>query len=139
MESRARFAIEIAIAVAEEIGADRTAIRFSPSTTLWDIDESEEGPGYLIGKLDKLHLSYVHIMHQGNEQLLSDIRQLWTARLILNRLGRQRADIGKDVASGLADMEAYGQMILANLDFLARLKANAPLNEADRKTFFSGA
>ncbi|GBR54049.1 hypothetical protein GCM10007872_02060 [Gluconobacter sphaericus NBRC 12467] len=78
-------------------------------------------------------------MHQGNEQLLSDIRQLWTARLILNRLGRQRADIGKDVASGLADMEAYGQMILANLDFLARLKANAPLNEADRKTFFSGA
>lgn len=78
-------------------------------------------------------------MHQGNEQLLSDIRQLWTTRLILNRLGRQRADIGKDVASGLADMEAYGQMILANLDFLARLKANAPLNEANRKTFFSGA
>jgi len=67
------------------------------------------------------------------------IRQLWTARLILNRLGRQRADIGKDVASGLADMEAYGQMILANLDFLARLKASAPLNKADRKTFFSGA
>ena len=43
------------------------------------------------------------------------------------------------MASGLADMEAYGQMILANLDFLARLKANALLNEADRKTFFSGA
>ena len=41
------------------------------------IDEGAEGPDlyrYLIGELDKLHLSYVHIMHQGNEQLLSDIR-----------------------------------------------------------------
>ena len=77
-------------------------------------------------------------MHQGNEQLLSDIRQLWTGKLILNRPGRPREDIGEDVASGLADMEAYGQMILANPDFLARLKADAPLNEADRNTFFGG-
>ncbi|MFT9458166.1 MAG: alkene reductase [Acetobacter orientalis] len=141
IENRARFAIEVATAIAEEIGADRTAIRFSPGTSLWGIDEGEEGPDlyrYLIGELDKLRLSYVHIMHQGNEQLLSDIRQLWTGKLILNRPGRPREDIGKDVASGLADMEAYGQMILANPDFLARLKADAPLNEADRNTFFGG-
>ena len=46
--------------------------------------------------------------------------------------------LGHDVASGLADLEAYGQMILANPDFLARLKADAPLNDADRMTFFGG-
>jgi N-ethylmaleimide reductase len=43
------------------------------------------------------------------------------------------------VASGLADLEAYGQMVLANPDFVARLKASAPMNEADRATFFGGA
>ncbi|MFT9296553.1 MAG: hypothetical protein ABF542_00380 [Gluconobacter sp.] len=125
IDNRARFAIEVATAISEEIGADRTAIRFSPGTSLWGIDEGEEGSDlyrYLIGELDQLHLSYVQIMHQGNEQLLSDIRQLWTSRLILNRPGRPREGIGNDVASGLADMEAYSQMILANPDFLTRLR-----------------
>lgn len=37
LESRARFAIEVATAVAEEIGADRTAIRLSPGAKLWGL------------------------------------------------------------------------------------------------------
>lgn len=43
-----------------------------------------------------------------------------------------------DVAPGLADLESYGQFVLANPDFVARLKAGAPLNTADRTTFFGG-
>ena len=43
------------------------------------------------------------------------------------------------MASSLADLEAYGQMVLANPDFVARLKADAPMNDADRATFFGGA
>jgi 2,4-dienoyl-CoA reductase-like NADH-dependent reductase (Old Yellow Enzyme family) len=35
-------------------------------------------------------------------------------------------------------MEAYGQMILANHDFLKRLKAKTPMNEANRTIFFAG-
>ena len=38
--------------------------------------------------------------------------QLWHQALILNRPGRPRDQIGTDVASGLADLEAYGQMVL---------------------------
>jgi N-ethylmaleimide reductase len=71
--------------------------------------------------------------------LLGDIRALWKQSPILNRPGRPRDQIGADVASGLADLEAYGQMVLANPDFLARLKTDAPMNEADRATFFGGA
>lgn len=141
IENRARFAIEVATAIAEEIGADRTAIRLSPGTTLWGIDEGAEGPElyrYLIAELDRLGLAYLHIMHQGNEALLGDIRQRWTQPLVLNRPGRPREQIGSDVASGLAELEAYGQMILANPDFVARLKAGAAMNDADRNTFFGG-
>jgi N-ethylmaleimide reductase len=140
--NRARFGIEIATAIAEEIGADRTAIRLSPGITMWGIDEGAEGPAlyrYLVAELDKLGLAYLHIAHSGDEQLLGDIRALWKQSLILNRPGRPRDWIGADVASGLADLEAYGQMVLANPDFVARVKTNASMNEADRASFFGGA
>ena len=141
IENRARFAIEVATAIAKEIGADRTAIRLSPGTTIWGIDEGAEGPDlyrYLVAELDKLGLAYLHVMHQGNEALLADIRELWQGTLILNRPGRSREQVGADVATGLADLEAYGQMILANPDFVARLKSRALMNEADRNAFFGG-
>jgi len=142
IENRARFAIEVATAIAEEIGADRTAIRLSPGATIWGIDEGVEGPDlycHLVAELDKLGLAYVHIMHQGDEPLLADIRELWHQSVILNRPSRPREQIGADVASGLADQESYGQMVLANPDFVGRLKADAAMNEPDHNTYFGGA
>nr|WP_312990084.1 alkene reductase [Comamonas koreensis] len=141
IENRARFAIELAQAIAEEIGADRTAIRLSPGTTLWGIDEGTEGPDlyrYLVAELDKLGLAYLHVMHQGNEALLEDIRHLWHGTLMLNRPGKAREQIGADVKAGLAELESYGQWVLANPDFVERLQADAPMNEADRSSFFGG-
>ena len=141
IENRARFAIEVATAIAEEIGADRTAIRLSPTMALWGIDEGAEGPAlyrYLVAELGKLDLAYLHVTHQGNDPLLADIRELWTGTLILNRPGRPRDGIGTDVASGLADLEAYGQMVLANPDFVARLKIGAAMNDANPNAFFGG-
>ena len=140
--NRARFAIDVTTAIAGEIGADRTAIRLSPGFTMNGIDEGPEGPDlyrYLVAELDKLRLAYVHVLHTGDERLVADIRKLWKQALILNRPGRPRDRVGADVAPGLADLEAYGQMVLANPDFVARLKAGAPMNEADRATFFGGA
>lgn len=141
LANRARFAIEVAQAIADEIGADRTAIRLSPGTTMWGIDEGAEGPdlyGYLVTELDKLGLAYLHLMHQGNEPLLADIRQRWRGPLILNRPGRVREQVGADVAANTAELESYGQMVLANPDFVVRLITDAPMNSADRNTFFGG-
>ncbi|OXJ31920.1 alkene reductase [Burkholderia sp. HI2714] len=141
IENRARFAIEVAAAIADEIGADRTAIRVSPGNTLGGLDEGAEGPElyrHLATELDRLGLAYLHVMHQGNEALLADLRARWNGTLILNRPGRTRDAIGTDVASGLADLEAYGQMVLANPDFVTRVKTGAPMNDARRETFFGG-
>ena len=141
IENRALFAIEVASAIADEIGADKTGIRLSPQTKLWGIDEgadSVELYHYLVKELNKLKLGYLHILHQGNEQLVTDLRKIWQSTFILNRPSRPREQIGSDIASGLADLEAYGQMVLANPDFVERLKLNAPLNVADRNTFFGG-
>src|SRR5258708_39020183 len=54
-------------------------------------------------------------------------------------IGRPRDQIGADVASGLADLEPYGQLILANPHFVARVKPAAPMHEAARVIFFCGA
>ncbi|SDO09469.1 alkene reductase [Afipia sp. GAS231] len=140
--NRARFAIEVTTAIAGEIGADRTAIRLSPGLTMNGIDEGAEGPDlyrYLVAELGKLGLAYLHVLHAGDEQLVGDIRALWKQPLIVNRPGRPRDRIGADLASGLADLEAYGQLVLANPDFVTRVKTGAPLNEADRPSFFGGA
>jgi 2,4-dienoyl-CoA reductase-like NADH-dependent reductase (Old Yellow Enzyme family) len=141
IENRARFAIEVATAIAEEIGADRTAMRLSPGSTLGGIDEGADGADlyrYLVSELDKLGLAYIHVIHTGDERLMADLRARWRQALVLNRPGRPRDQIGADIASGLADLEAYGQMVLANPDFIVRLRNDAPMNEADRATFFGG-
>lgn len=141
LENRARFAIEVATAIAEEIGPDRTAIRLSPGLSIWGIDEGEQGPAlyrYLVSELNKLGLAYLHLMHLGDEALLADLRQRWQGALILNRPGRPREQIGADIAAGLAELESYGAMVLANPDFVERLKRNAPLNAADKNSFYGG-
>jgi len=141
IQNRARLAIEVANAVVEEIGAERTGFRVSPGGLLGDLDEGAEGPAlyrYLVSELDKLGLAFLDVMHWGNEELLTDLRKLWHRTLILNRPGRLRDQFGTDVAAGLADIESYGSMALANPDFVHRLRTSAPFNQADKATFYGG-
>lgn len=77
-------------------------------------------------------------MHLGNEPLLAELRQRWKQALILNRPGRPSEQFGADITSGLAELESYGQWVLANPDFVERLRIKAPLNQADRNSFFGG-
>jgi N-ethylmaleimide reductase len=141
IENRARFAIEVAKAVAEEIGAERTGIHLSPGATLGGLEEGPEGPDlyrYLVGELSELGLAYVHLMHLGNDALLADIRNGWDRPLIVNRPGRALQDVGSDIAAGLADLESYGQLVLSTPDFTARLKSGEPMNEPDKSTYYGG-
>lgn len=142
IENRARFVIEVAAGIAGAIGAKRTGIRLSPGMKLWGIDEGEEMPElyrHLVAELDRLGLAYLHITdYSQNEPLLLEMRKLWHQTLIMNRPGRPREQVGADIAAGLADLEAYGQMVLANPDFVERLRRGAPMNEADPASFFGG-
>jgi NADPH2 dehydrogenase len=142
IENRARFAIEVAKAIAAEVGPDRTGIRLSPLGTTGGIDEGPEAPAlyrYLTTQLDTLNLAYLHIMHAGNEDVLHDIRAAWQHPLLVNRPGAVRGAVARDVASGLAELVTVGQMALANPDLVRRLQENAALNQADRATFFGGS
>ena len=142
VENRARLIVEIAKAAAEEIGGDRVGIRLSPNN---GAGGTVEGPDYadtyrhLVGELAPLGLAYLHLMHIGDQELLSWVRANWPQALIVNRPGRDAAEVGADVSAGLADLESVGQLALSNPDLADRLKVGGPLNAADPATFFAGA
>lgn len=141
IENRARFAIEVTKAIVEEIGAERTGFRISPGTPLNGINEGEHGPEvylHLVKELAQYNLAYLHVMHLGNETLLREIRNIWSNPLLVNRAGRALEDLSVDIDNGLADMAPVGVWSLANPDLVERLKEGFPLNEADRKTLYSG-
>lgn len=141
MESRARFAIEVVRAIVEAIGPERTAIRLSPGLPTGGIVEGQDNDDlyrYLAAEFDKMGIAYLHLLHIGNEILAADIRKAFGGVLIVNRPGRQRDQIGSDVASGLADIEALGTMALANPDLVERLKTGAPFNEVRKDLFYAG-
>lgn len=139
--NRVRFAREVAAAVAEEIGADRTGIRLSPGSTLGGIEEGAEGPDLyrrLVAELVKLDLAYLHVAQGGNDALLAELRKLWPNALLVNRGNRPREKAAADVEVGLADVAPVARWALANPDFVERYRTGAPLNEADPKTFYGG-
>ena len=141
IENRARFAIEVARAVADEIGPERTGIRLSPGLEIGGLNDGPDGEElyrYLVTELNKLGLVYLHLHHFGNETLLADLRARWSQKLLVLRYDRPLEDIARDVDSGLADIVPVGRWGLANPDFVERLKSGASLNEPDPSTFYTG-
>ena len=51
--------------------------------------------------------------------------------------GYDKALAEQSVSAG-ADLVAFGRPYIANPDLVERLRANAPLNEPDRATFYGG-
>jgi len=140
VENKIRFAVEVATAVAAEIGPGRTGIRIAPGNKFNEIEENNVPAVYeaLVRELAKLKLAYLHVNHMGDEALLRMIRSLWPGVLLVNR---GRTDISAriaDLESGVADVITVGTMNLANPDLVQRLKTGAPLNPPDPSTFYGG-
>ncbi|KRC32948.1 alkene reductase [Oerskovia sp. Root22] len=143
VKNRSRFVIEVARAVAEEIGADRVGIRLSPSMPLGGIDEGDTEQvraqyRHLVGELAGLNLAYLHVHHVGDDELLRSFRDTWPTAVLVVRYGRSREQISDDIDAGLADVAPLGRFALANPDIVERLRTDAPLNEVDPTTLYGG-
>jgi len=138
--NRIRFTVEVASAVADEIGADRTGLRVSPGNPYNDIVEHDTRDLYpaLVAALAPVGLAYLHLVHGGDEELLRSLRRSWPGALLLNRAGAPFEARVADLDADRADVITVGAAALANPDLPARLRAGAPLNEADPATFYGG-
>ena len=150
VENRARFALEATRAVADAIGADRTAIRLSPSSTFNDMRDTDPRAtfGHVVRELDKLSLAYLHVIapsakdakHGGpNHDAIpvAFFRQLFRGPLVANG-GYDASAAQQALAEGAADAVAFGTAFLANPDLPERFRRNAPLNTPDPSTFYGG-
>lgn len=141
VEGRIRFAVEVARAVAAEIGAARTAIRLSPGNPLNDITEPDPDQTYiaLVRELEPIGLGYVHLVENTRDLTLT-LRKSFSGTLILNAKteGPTSPDELVLIEDGVADLISYGVLFLANPDLPARLKAGGPYNAADSASFFGG-
>ncbi|MBQ7804835.1 alkene reductase [Rhodococcus sp. (in: high G+C Gram-positive bacteria)] len=143
VENRSRFVIEVAAAVAGEIGAERVGIRISPSMPLCGINEGDSDSvraqyRHLVGELAPLNLAYLHVHHVGDDELLRSLREMWPTAMLVVRFGRTREQIADDIDAGLADIAPLGQFALANPDVVDRLRRDAPLNALDPATLYGG-
>jgi N-ethylmaleimide reductase len=140
IENRARFAYDVAEAVAAEIGAGRTGIRLAPGNPFNDISEPEPKPlyEYLVGRLAGLGLAYLHVVHVGNEETVSAMRAAWPHPMLINRPRTDLKSRLADLDTGLADAISVGALHLANPDLATRLRSGAELNTPDAATFYGG-
>ena len=152
IENRCRLHLEIAAAVAGEIGADRTGIRLSPWGVANDSGEADPLPLYshLVTELARLGLVYLHlveprasgtgkadIVRDGQPSAAQVLRPLWPGVLI-DAGGFDRAGALQAVADGRADAVAFGRHFISNPDLPRRIEIGAPLTPYHRPTFYGG-
>ncbi|MFF8847718.1 alkene reductase [Streptomyces sp. NPDC015127] len=142
VENRIRFAVEAVKAVADEIGAERTAIRLSPGNPYNDIEEPEPEDVYtaLAQRLEPLGLAYLHLVEPtpDRRELVLTLRKLFGGTVVLNVPADGPADRLALIEDGVADLVSFGALFLANPDLPARLKAGGPYNTPDPSSFFGG-
>lgn len=152
IENRARLLLEVTRAITEEIGGGRTGIRLSPVTPANDIVDADPQPlfDYVVRQLGPLGLSYLHLIEgatggprevEGRPFDYAALKAAYRAAggqgawMVNNAYTRELADTA--LAQG-ADIVAFGRPFIANPDLVARLHANAPLNEVNRATLYGG-
>ncbi|KAK9674882.1 hypothetical protein K7432_016815 [Basidiobolus ranarum] len=150
IENRGRFALEVVDAVVNAVGAERTAIRFSPDGAFQGM--ADENPvktwSYLTAQLQKNHpsLAYLHFIEaRANimsdsaevEDTLEPFREIWKGPFISSSGFSNATETAADIAERTNDLISYGRAFIANPDLPERLRNGWELNKYDRSTFYS--
>lgn len=144
-ENRARLLMEVIKAVTDVAGADRTGLRLSPVNPFNDMQDSNPQAlfNYVAGAINQFNLAYLHVVEGGMDGNMGgfdfeQMRKQFKGSYMAN-FGYDKVRGNAAIASGHADVIAYGVPYIANPDLVERYKTNAPLNEADSNTFYGGA
>ena len=153
IENRARLMLEVTRAVADAVGPGRVGLRLSPVTPANDIVDANPQPlyEYLARQLAPLGLAYVHVIEGATggprevEGRPFDYAAFKAAYREAGGRGAWMVNNGYDrdmaqeaVASGRADIVAFGRAFISNPDLVERLRRGAPLNAWDQTTFYGG-
>jgi N-ethylmaleimide reductase len=148
IENRVRFLIEVAEAVGAEAGFARVGVRLSPFGAFNDVSDSDPSAlfDHAIRRLDRLGLAYLHVINAevagdrtargGGVDAVAFARGRFGGPLIAAG-GYDQASAGAALASGAADLIAFGRAFISNPDLPRRMREGWPLAAPDRKTFYT--
>jgi N-ethylmaleimide reductase len=146
IENRTRFLFEAVDAVTAAVGAERTGLRISPQNGQNDIADSDPQRlfNHVVSALSGKGLSYLHVIEGDTDGTpvpsfdYSEIKRRFGGIVIANNgFDRQRAN--EAIEQARADLVAFGKPFIGNPDLVIRLYLDAPLNPANRETFYGGA
>ena len=148
VENRCRFVVEVATAVADAIGREKTGIRLSPYGVASDMPnypEIDETYEYLSGQLNNLGIAYIHLVDHSSmgapavsQELKKLIRKIFKNTILLSGgYDKERAE--DDIRSGSCDLVAFGRPFINNPDLVERLKKNWNLTEGLQTDLFYSA
>ena len=153
IENRARLLLEVTRAVCDAIGHDRVGIRLSPVTPANGIDEPEPQPlfDYVIRQLAPLGLAFVHVIEgaTGGPRDIDarpfDYEKFKAAYRQAGGRGAWMVNNGYDpelaedaIASGRADLVAFGKPFISMPDLAARMRRGGPYQALDKSTMYGG-
>ena len=147
ISNRIRLLAEVTRAVADTVGADRTAVRLSPNGATQGADDSNPQALFTAAAaaLQDIGIAFLELREQKPDSTFGasevprvspSIRRVFTNPLILNQEydGENYVD---DLSSGLADAISYGRPFISNPDLVARLRDGAPIATNNFKTWYS--
>jgi N-ethylmaleimide reductase len=145
-DGRMRFVLEVAQGVADAVGGGRVGLRLSPygvNAGMEPYAEIDETYRTLVRRLVPTGIQYLHLVDHSSlgappvpEALKRELRELWPRTMILCG-GFDGASAERALAAGHADLIGFGRPVLANPDFVARLRRGAPMNAPDFGTFYT--
>ena len=143
-ENRVRLLMEVTKAVVAVAGCDKVGVRLSPINPFNDMHDSNPQAlfNYVAESLNQFNLAYLHVVEgniDGEAQTFdfAAMRKLYKGNYMAN-LGYDKVRGNAAIASGYADVIAYGVPFIANPDLVRRYKTNAPLNAPKPDLFYGG-
>jgi len=125
---------------------ERVGVRLSPSSYLYGVDDSNtiETFGYVVRALNALGVGYLCLLEPNAKDAERGVqignvavtfRPMISVPIIVNT-GFDKAKVNEVLASGNADLVAFGVPYIANPDLVERLRTGAPLSKPDPSSFY---
>lgn len=138
IENRARFMLEVTDAVVSVWGADRVGMHIAPRGDAHDMGDSDPAAvfGYVARELGKRKLAFLCARESHDKPALGPaLKQAFGGVFIANE-GFTAESAREAISSGKVDAVAFGKAAIANPDWVARMRVDAPLNPPNPETFY---